>query len=306
MSETINDDEIRVIGQKPTMTPKKKRTLILIGVVLTIVLLVVILFLVLRQNNDTKAIEQNIEKQITNTENAEESQTTVLEADVSRSTIDATNQKALTVSYTTVDGIKLRLFIPGNVSVELSLYDTTLVNDSSVVFLTQAANVRGDNHKIIGDFVYKSNTALSKGAPKSAKGFCAILGQTVILGKDDTATTPYLDSALHKKGYFFRQTIYVKGGDAMTFTDEAKSYRRAICSLNETSNQLLVIESVDKVTMQEFANALSNYQVVNAVGLMGSFILDEWYREENGKLVTLFTNNNPPHSNRNYLIFRAK
>ena len=47
---------------------------------------------------------------------------------------------------------------------------------------------------------------------------------------------------------------------------------------------LLVIESVDKVSMQEFANALSNHQVVNAVGLMGSFILDEWYRKDNGEI----------------------
>lgn len=305
MSETINDDEIRVIGQKPTMTPKKKRTLILIGVVLAIVLLVVILFLVLRQNDKTNEIAQNTENHTASQVSADEPQEQVNEAAVTTSIINGINQTPLTVSDTTVNGVKLRRFIPGNVSVELSMYDTTLVNDSSIVFLTQAANVRGDNHNIIGDFVYKGKP-MAKGAPKSAKGFCAIIGQSVVLGKDDTTTTPYLESAKKQNGYFFRQTIYVKGGEAMTFTDEAKSYRRAICSLNKKTNMLLVIESVDKVSMQEFANALSNYQVVNAVGLMGSFILDEWYREENGKLVTLFTNNNPPHSNRNYLIFRAK
>lgn len=306
MINNISDDEIRVIGSKPTMTPKKKRTLILIGVMLAIALLVVILFIVLRQNDKTDEIVQNTVNHNEKQENIDEPQNAVLEADVTVSKIVDNGKAALKVSDTTINGIKLRRFEPGYVSVELRMYDTTLVNDSTIVFLTQAANIRGDNHKIIGDFVYKSDTALSKGAPKSAKGFCAILGQTVILGKDDTATTPYLDSALHKKGYFFRQTIYVKGGDAMTFTDEAKSYRRAICSLNDTNNQLLVIESVDKVSMQEFANVLSNYQVVNAVGLLGSFILDEWYREENGERVQLFTNNNPPHPNRNYLIFRAK
>lgn len=305
MTDTFNDDQIRVIGQKPTMTPKKKRTLILIGVVLAIVLLVVILFLVLRQNDKTDEIAQNTENQTVLQGNNDEPQEQVNEAAVTTSIIDGTNQKPITVSDTTVNGVKLRRFIPGNVSVELSMYDTTLVNDSSIVFLTQAANVRGDNHNIIGDFVYKGKPK-AEGAPKSAKGFCAIIGQTVVLGKDDTTTTPYLESTKKQNGYFFRQTIYVKGGEAMTFTDEAKSYRRAICSLNKKTNTLLVIESVDKVSMQEFANALSYHQVVNAVGLMGSFILDEWYRKDNSELVTLYTNNNPAHSNRNYLIFRKK
>ncbi|MBR5028228.1 MAG: hypothetical protein IKX51_03300 [Bacteroidales bacterium] len=303
MSETINDDEIRVIGQKPTMTPKKKRTLILIGVVLTIVLLVVILFLVLRQNDKTDEIVQNTESQTVNQKNTDEQQNAVLEADITVSTIVDNGKATLKVSDTTVNGIKLRRFMPGFVSVELKMYDTTLVNDSTIVFLTQAANIRGDNHNIIGDFVYEG-TPKAKGCPESATGFCAIIGNSVILGKGDT--TKYLNSAKAQKGYFFRQAIYVKGGVPITFSSDAKSYRRAICSLNKDKNQFLIIESLDKVTMQEFADALSDYEVVNAVGLMGSFILDEWYRKDNGERVQLFTNNNPENPNRNYLIFRAK
>lgn len=303
--ENITDDEIRLIGRKPTMTQKKKRTLILAGVVMAIVLLVLILFLVLKQNQNTEKIAQTAAMQTMKQENADETQTSVYEADVTRSTVDGDGQSPLTVNDTTVEGIKLRRFIPGNVSIELKLHDSTLVNDSTIVFLTQAANIRGDNHNIIGDFVYKGKK-LANGAPVSAKGFCAIIGDIVVLGKDDNTTTPYLDSAISQQGYFFRQATYVKGGESMSFNSEAKSYRRAFCSLNEKNNKLLVIESLEKVTMQEFAKALANCQVVNAVGLMGSFILNEWYRKENGELVTLYTNNNEPNTNRNYLIFRKK
>ncbi len=303
MIEQITDDEIRVIGKKPSMTPKKKRTLILIGVVLAIALLVVILFLVLRQNDKTDEIVQNTVNQDEKQENIDEPQNAVLEADVTISKIVDNGKAALKVSDTTINGIKLRRFEPGYVSIELKMYDTTLVNDSTIVFLTQAANIRGDNHNIIGDFVYQGD-AKAKGCPESATGFCAMLGNSVILGKGDT--TKYLDSAKVKKGYFFRQAIYVKGGVSITFASDAKSYRRAICSLNKENNQLLVVESLDKVTMKEFANALSSYEVVNAVGLMGSFILDEWYRKPDGERVQLFSNNNSPNPNRNYLIFRAK
>ena len=96
MTDTFNDDQIRVIGQKPTMTPRKKRTLILIGVVLAIVLLVVILFLVLRQNDKTDEIAQNTENQTVSQTNTDESQTTVYEADITTSIIDGTNQSPLT------------------------------------------------------------------------------------------------------------------------------------------------------------------------------------------------------------------
>ena len=302
--ENITDDEIRLIGRKPTMTPKKKRTLILIGVIVAIALLLVILLMLLRQNEKTEEIVKTAATQTGSQQNADEPQNSVLEADITRSTTADSATFSIDISDTVVDGIKLRRFMPGNVVAELAKYDSTLVNDSSVVFLTQAANIRGNDFKIIGDFVLKGDALES--VTTTVKGFCAILGRDVILGKDDTATTIYLDSAKIKKGYFFRQTTYVKGGEPMTFGNEAKSFRRAICSLNKKSNQLLVIESLDKVTMQEFANALSNHQVVNAVGLIGSFILDEWYRKPDGERVQLFTNNNSPNPNRNYLIFRKK
>lgn len=294
MNDTFNDDQIRVIGQKPTMTPKKKRTLILIGVVLAIVLIVIVLLLILWQNKATS--------EIVNEATSTDETYTPKEGDVGKTVSDSLSVDTIpfTLEEMEINGNKYRCFQMVNAELELALYNDIDTTNTSIVFVTQAANIRGDNNKIIGDFIYKGEEK-AKGCPDaSTLGFCAIFGGKTIIGKANPTT--FLDSAKNDSGFFFRQYALVNDNGFESSESEAKSYRRALCIKD---GNVMVVESIDKITLSAFAEALFDYDISNAVNLMGGKNLDEWYVKD-GKREVLFINTREPNPNRNYLIFRVK
>ena len=287
MIEQINDDEIRVIGPKPKPDNSgKKRTILLVGILFLIAAIVVVLVLLLMQNKNTP--ENNAS-----------------ENDIgSTSDVGTLSDEPFCVRYifgeTSKDTL-FRVFEPGGAAVELLMNDDYDTNDQSILFATQAANIRAEDRGIIGDFVYKGKVKAEGYVDSTTLGFCAIYGGKVVLGK--SYSTNYLDSAKNGKGYFYRHYTYVTNEGPESFSNNAKSYRRAICIMD--NKKAAVVESYGRMTMSDFADALYDHNFSLAVGLMGSKNLDEWYRADSGRVV-LYTNSYGPNPNRNYLIFRAK
>ncbi len=286
----MKDTDIEVLGEDPRKLRRKKRNIQLALGIFAIVLIVIVLFLILRQSKRTS--------EITSTD----ATYTPTEGDVGKTVSDSLSVDTIpfTLEEMEINGNKYRCFQLVNAELELALYNDIDTTDTAIVFVTQAANIRGDNNKIIGDFIYKGDS-MARGCPNaSTLGFCAIFGGKTIIGKANPTT--FLDSAKNDSGFFFRQYALVNDNGFESFESEAKSYRRALCIKD---GNVMVVESIDKITLSAFAEALFDYDISNAVNLMGGKNLDEWYVKD-GKREVLFINTREPNPNRNYLIFRAK
>ena len=64
----------------------------------------------------------------------------------------------------------------------------------------------------------------------------------------------------------FQQHVLVKDGKVRSFRDKRRFRRRALCSSKEAPSKLFIIQSRDKMTMNEFALEISKYSY-NAVNL---------------------------------------
>lgn len=64
----------------------------------------------------------------------------------------------------------------------------------------------------------------------------------------------------------FQQHVLVKNGKVRSFKDQRRFRRRALCCNKEEPNKLFIIQSRDKMTMNEFAAEVSKYSC-NAVNL---------------------------------------
>ncbi len=161
---------------------------------------------------------------------------------------------------TVVNRVGLSILSPVNLTPSLYV-GTDVLNDSTVRFIVQAADIRGDNGGIVGAFV-KEGELLSKGQGKS--GFCAIIGGTMTIGVADS--TPFLEQALESDGYFFRQFPLVVGGQLVENKQKGYALRRALAELN---NQTVVILSNDRMTLNDFSKNLVDLGVTNAIYLVG-------------------------------------
>jgi hypothetical protein len=133
--------------------------------------------------------------------------------------------------------------------------------EQDVIFATQAADIRSDNRGIVGAFVDKGEL-VSKGQAK--KGYCAIIDGKVVLGAAEHS--PYLEEAIEKDGYFFRQYPLVYDGLVIDNKPKGAALRRALC---ERNGEIIVVEC-DHITFHDFAQTLADFDVQNAIYLVGA------------------------------------
>ena len=199
---------------------------------------------------------------------------------------------------TNVNGIDLRIYTPHKVSYSLFVGDIDR-SDSTILFATQAADVRADNGAINGSFVLKGEQ-LAKGGSK--KGFCAIIDDNVTVGVDGSTTL--FGEAIDKGGYFFRQFPLVDNGKLVENDIKGKSIRRALC---DRKGKIFTVEALSEVTFHDFAQALVDFGVDNAIYLVGSTAAYGWAVDADGVRHEF---GNPEASkkwkNTNYLVMRAK
>lgn len=200
----------------------------------------------------------------------------------------------VSISDTLVNKIPLTMFKPTNLAPTLQI-GTDVLNDSTVRFVVQAADVRGDNGGIVGAYVNKGEL-LSKGQAKS--GFCAIIGGKINIGVADA--TPFLEQALETDGYFFRQYPLVVANQIVENRPKGKSLRKALAELN---GETVVIMSQEEMTFHDFSQSLVDLGVTNAVYLVGGkgygFAIDsEGRKNEFGRQLK---NMRP---NTNYIVWR--
>jgi hypothetical protein len=175
---------------------------------------------------------------------------------------------------TVVNDVHLALYIPHNAVPELTLGvpDST---DCRIILAAQAADIRKDNAKILGAFVLKGEP-LAWGLSK--KGFCAIIEGKVTVGVSENS--PLFEEATEKEGYFFRQYPLVDNGGLVESELKSKTMRKGLCSRR---GQIFIAVSETDESMHDFAQALVDIGVENAVYLVGSHTSFGWYVDEAGE-----------------------
>lgn len=274
----INDNEIRIIGnaEQPTETLRKPlyhKWWFWAMVTVVFAILVAVVLMMLKPSPKTEPLE-------------------TMEAvpEAVAPTLVRTKPATVLVCDTVINDVTLRLYTPVNAWPELCIgYPNA--QDTSIVLAFQAADVRADNHEILGAFVLKGEL-LSRG--RSKKGFCAIIDGKVQLGMAES--TPLLEESTEKEGYFFRQYPLVIGGKMVENKPKGKALRHALC---EWDGRVVVVSSLEKESLHDFAQALADMDVQNALYLVGADAYG-FYRSQTENAPVETTTWGVQHDNKTY------
>ena len=243
--DDIKDDEIRVIGGGQSRRPSNRNRWLWVAIA-GIALLILGILLRMKQNAyQNEAAEAG----------------TVPEPEAVSPTLVQAAAATVLVSDTTINDVQLRLHFPVNAVPELriGIPDTT---DPSLLMALQAADIRADNGLMVGAFVLKGEL-MSRGMSK--KGFCAILGDEIHIGMAES--TPLFEESIEKEGGFFRQYPLVCDGKMVENKPKGKAVRHALC---EIDGQVAVVSSLSNESLHDFAQALEDMGVRQAIYLTGA------------------------------------
>ena len=252
--QDIQDDQIRIVGDNVQDNSRWKKWVVISSVCF---LLIIVVFLIINYTNSTQIDDDNYIGYF--------EEDTILQ-DEAKDSIPLFNSTIKdTISYierkdTCINDVLLRLFIPHNA--KMSLHIGRIEKDSSIIFAGQAADVRADNGEIVGAFVDKGKP-ISWG--KSKIGYCASIDDKVYIGVAES--TPLFEIATEKEGYFFRQYALVDNGQLVKNNPKGKTIRRAICQMQDN---VFMVESLTRESFHDFAQALVDLGVNNAIYLVGT------------------------------------
>lgn len=208
---------------------------------------------------------------------------------------DTTSVKPYTEHlHDTINDIPIDIYIPHNARPELMVGIPDLY-DNSIVLTTQAADIRADNGKIVGAFVMKGEP-LSWGLSK--KGYCAIIGEKVTIGVSDNS--PLFEEATEKGGHFFRQYPLVDNGVLVENEPKGKSIRKALCDRN---GEIMVIMTQTRESFHDFAQALVDMKVDNAIYLVGSTSFG-FFRDSYDHTTVICNKSGKDHRYENFIVWR--
>lgn len=186
---------------------------------------------------------------------------------------DETKKAFVEIIDTLVDKVSVRLYIPHHAEMSLQTGQMDM-QDSTIVYIARAADLRADNGGIVGAFVCKG-IPLSWGLSK--KGYCASIGGRVYVGV--AQNSPLFEAATENEGYFFRQYPLVCDGRVVENRVKGKSIRRGIC---DRQGEIFMAESVEEVSFHDFSQALVDLGVNQAIYIVGSTSYG-WSVDKEGK-----------------------
>ena len=173
--------------------------------------------------------------------------------------------------------------------------DARQYTDDTECFIMQAADIRKDNGKFVGDFVLNGKR-LSSG--KRKKGYCAIIDGKITIGMSDTDDV--MNRCIEKGGSFFRQYPLVSNGIMQENELKGKSIRRALALKGD---KLYVFETEYRESMHDFAEALQDMGVTEAISLVGGNKAYMYWWQDN-ELYESYDLSEV--NNNNFIVFKKK
>lgn len=291
--EDIMDDEVQIIGHAPKVIPpeqeKNRRNRGVAIVSAVIVIAIGILTIVFWPKAEPEDPYSGV------FENAEMNEPMAVNTTPKVLGHIADSSKAYTERVDTViNDIPLAIYIPHNAVPQLSVGRPD-ANDKSIILIAQAADIRGDNKKILGAFVLKGEP-LAWGLSK--KGFCAIIDGQMAVGISPNSSL--FEEATEKGGYFFRLFPLIDNGVLVENELKNKSMRKALC---QRLGQYFIAVSQTSESFHDFAQALVDLGVENAISLVGSHYAYGWSVDAEGEQ-EMFGEDVHKYKNENYLLWR--
>ena len=248
--DEIQDDELRVIGRpsgsEDTRKPRKWLWIVMaVAIVAAVVAATIICSRKPGPGNDPVVFDSSIKEKIEPLGNY----------------ADTTGKAYTEHLELTINDIPLDIYIPHNAKPSLAI-GTPDIFDKNIVLVTQAADMRADNGKINGAYVL-AGKPMAWGLSK--KGYVGIIDDKITVGVADNS--PLFEEATEKGGYFFRQYPLVDNGVLVENEPKGKAIRKAIC---DRAGEIIVVMSISPESFHDFAQALVDLQVDNAVYLVGS------------------------------------
>lgn len=289
--DNISDNEIRIIGSDSNPAGRRRKWVlpVVVGVAALVIIGIIVAVLSLRGDDSKSQVETSQEDVIKILDQQDDAENAAAEP-------QEDDGRYMMAHDIEVNGIRLKLLEPPLVSARPSLaIGDAVLSDTTVIFATQAADIRGDNFKILGSFVIDGEL-VSRGSSKA--GFCAIINGEISIGMAES--TPLMEEAIENDGYFFRQYPLVAGGKPVKSNLKNSSLRKALVQMD---GKYYIILSESRLTMDEFANALVSLGAENAIYLVGSTAYG-FYRTEDGQKVEFGKRVYPAPKYVNYIIWR--
>lgn len=281
--QDIHDDEIRIIGHTI-----KKRKQIFKGKAAIFIIASIILILILIGYFLNKLHNEQI---VSYFEETPYNQSLALEQD----TLAPSGKGYIEISEETVNDVPMYVYIPHHATMTLAV-GLPDKNDSTLLFVTQAADIRKDTRQIVGDFVVNGEK-LAFGQAKT--GFCAIINGKINIGV--AQNTPLLQQAIDTKGYFFRQYPLIRDGEPIENNPKNKAIRRAI---GTRRGQIIMIESRSSESFHDFTQALLDIGINNAIYLVGSNAYG-WCYDRHGNRIEFGIEPSSPPLQTSYIIWHS-
>lgn len=181
-----------------------------------------------------------------------------------------------------IDGVTMRFYNLAGLKASMSR-EMPADSDSSVVLVTQGWDYYFDDAKqyhFLGDFVYNGKM-LAQGTGKA--GFVAVTtkGWQMGISQEDSVR----DYIISQGGSMFRQFALVSAGQICLkqFALKGKVHRRALARKPGAATAYYV-ETVNKESLYDFAEALADYGFIDAVYLTGADGTEPVYRDADGIL----------------------
>lgn len=261
--DNISDDEIRIIGDRKSAKPSRRTWFITIFSILVVVTIGAVISIIIgREQSEDKIDVPTLFEPIAAASDIAPAE---IVSELQESSVEGNLANTVSgyceIRDTVINDVQLRLYIPRNARAMLHKGKLSKA-DTTIVYASQAADLRADNGGIVGAFVLKGEP-LTWGLSK--RGYCAIIDDVVTIGVADNS--PLFERATEREGYFFRQYPLVDNRRLVDNKPKGKSYRRALC---EQSGSVFVVHSLTKESFHDFAQALVDLGCDNAIYIMGS------------------------------------
>ena len=112
--------------------------------------------------------------------------------------------------------------------------------------------------------------------------------------------SPLFEEATEKGGYFFRQYPLVDNGVLVENEPKGKSIRKALCDRN---GEIMVVMSKTPESFHDFAQALIDMKVDNAIYLVGSVSFG-YFRDIYDQLSIIYNKHRYGYQYENFIVWR--
>lgn len=310
----IRDDEIRIIGSNLPSDPQppiSRLRKVIAGVVVVVVIAVVAIFVWGGRGASNEPLlsaeepsaEDAVIPEIFDPYDSGDSEDIVIQPETGRfgSAVDSLVRGFCEIRDMSMNDVPLRIYIPHNADMTLHVGKLDR-EDSSIIYAAEASFIRADNLDILGAFVL-AGEPLAWGL--SVRGYCSSIGGEVKVGVADNS--PLFEEAIERGGYFFRQYGLVDEGVLVENEPKNKSIRRAIC---ERRGEIFMVESLNKESFHDFAQALVDLDIDNAVNLPGSeaygWAVDGDDEVHEFGTPNFYTGRGKMPKNTNYIVWRRR